>query len=51
LTADESCPTEIWCLIILEPTPDFRALFESAPSSYLVLNPDLRILAVSEAYL
>jgi PAS domain S-box-containing protein len=33
------------------PTPDFRTLFESAPGLYLVLNPDLTIVAVSEAYL
>jgi len=33
------------------PTPDFRALFESAPDPYLVLVPDLKIVAVSEAYL
>ena len=32
-------------------TPDFRALFESAPGLYLVLSPELRILAVSDAYL
>ncbi len=32
-------------------TPDFRALFESAPGLYLVLTPDLTIVAVSEAYL
>ncbi|HEY3205030.1 MAG TPA: PAS domain S-box protein [Thermoanaerobaculia bacterium] len=31
--------------------PDFRALFESAPGLYLVLSPDLTIVAVSEAYL
>jgi len=31
--------------------PDFRALFESAPGLYLVLKPDLTIVAVSEAYL
>ena len=30
--------------------PDFRALFESAPGLYLVLTPDLRIVAVSDAY-
>lgn len=30
---------------------DFRALFESAPGLYLVLTPDLRIVAVSDAYL
>jgi signal transduction histidine kinase len=37
----------------LEPNragPDFRALFESAPGLYLVLDPDLRIVAVSDAY-
>ncbi|WP_411823381.1 ATP-binding protein [Leptospira sp. 'Mane'] len=31
-------------------TPDFRALFESAPGLYLVLDLDLRIVAVSNAY-
>jgi len=31
--------------------PDFRALFEAAPGLYLVLSPDLRIVAVSDAYL
>ena len=35
----------------LPSTPDYRALFESAPGSYLVLTPDLTIVAVSEAYL
>lgn len=30
--------------------PDFRALFESAPGLYLVLDPDLVIVAVSNAY-
>jgi signal transduction histidine kinase/ActR/RegA family two-component response regulator len=30
---------------------DFRALFESAPDLYLVLAPDLTIVAVSDAYL
>jgi signal transduction histidine kinase len=33
------------------PTPDFRALFEAAPGRYLVLAPDLTIVAVSDAYL
>ena len=31
--------------------PDFRALFEEGPGCYLVLSPDLRIVAVSEGYL
>jgi PAS domain S-box-containing protein len=31
--------------------PDFRVLFESAPGLYLVLNPDLTIIGVSNAYL
>ncbi len=31
--------------------PDFQTLFESAPGLYLVLKPDLTIVAVSEAYL
>jgi len=31
--------------------PDFQALFESAPGSYLVLTPTLVIVAVSDTYL
>ncbi len=31
--------------------PDFKALFESSPDLNLVLTPDLRIVAVSDAYL
>jgi PAS domain S-box-containing protein len=31
--------------------PDFRLLFESAPGLYLVLTPDLTIVAASDAYL
>ena len=31
--------------------PDFRALFESVPGSFLVLNADLMIVAVSGAFL
>src|SRR5215217_2196198 len=34
-----------------QPELDFRALFESVPGSYLVLTPDLRIAAASDAYL
>jgi signal transduction histidine kinase len=30
---------------------DFRALFEAAPGLYLVLDPELQIVAVSDAYL
>src|SRR6266404_5409021 len=33
------------------PASDFRTLFESAPGLYLVLTPDLTIVAASEAYL
>jgi signal transduction histidine kinase len=33
------------------PTPDFQTLFESAPGLYLVLTPNLKIVAVSNAYL
>ncbi|BAZ17965.1 hypothetical protein NIES4071_98460 [Calothrix sp. NIES-4071] len=32
-------------------TPDFRVLFETAPSLCLVLAPDLRIVAMTDAYL
>src|SRR5579859_7258098 len=39
-------------LAVGQPQPvDFRALFEAAPGSYLVLDPDLVIVAVSDAYL
>src|SRR5579872_1744222 len=31
--------------------PDFRAMFESSSGLYLVLTPDFRIAAVSDAYL
>jgi signal transduction histidine kinase/ActR/RegA family two-component response regulator len=31
--------------------PDFRALFESLPGLHLVLTPDMKIVAASEAYL
>jgi two-component system sensor histidine kinase/response regulator len=33
------------------PAPDFRALFESAPGLYLVLDPELTIVAVTDEYL
>lgn len=33
------------------PEPDFRLLFESLPGLYLVLDPGLLIVAVSDAYL
>ncbi|MEU4236867.1 PAS domain-containing protein [Actinoplanes sp. NPDC026619] len=33
------------------PDSSFRALFESAPGLFLVLDPDLRIVAVTDAYL
>lgn len=33
------------------PTPHFQVLFETAPSLCLVLALDLRIVAVSDAYL
>lgn len=31
--------------------PDYKSIFESAPGLYLVLNPEMTIVAVSEAYL
>lgn len=31
--------------------PDFRLIFESAPAAFLVLDPDFRIVAVSDEYL
>lgn len=32
-------------------TPDYRRIFEAVPGCYLILSPELRITAVSEAYL
>jgi PAS domain-containing protein len=32
------------------PSPDFQPLFESAPGLYLVLTPELKIVAASDAY-
>jgi signal transduction histidine kinase/ActR/RegA family two-component response regulator len=40
----------LYCLVMVD-WSDFRVLFESAPSLYLALEPDLRIVAVSNAYL
>ncbi len=37
--------------VLASPEPNFRALFESAPGLYLVLTPDWRIVAASDAYL
>jgi signal transduction histidine kinase/ActR/RegA family two-component response regulator len=36
---------------VVSPGVDFQALFESAPTLYLVLDDDLRIVAASDAYL
>jgi PAS domain S-box-containing protein len=33
-----------------DPSTDFRALFEGSPNLYLVLDPHLKIVAVSDAY-
>ncbi|TGK01797.1 response regulator [Leptospira langatensis] len=33
------------------PKPDFRLLFESSPGLYLILSAELKILAVTDAYL
>lgn len=37
--------------VVAPPPVDYRLLFESAPGLYLVLSPDLVIVAVSDAYL
>jgi len=39
------------CSPAVSSEPDFKLLFESAPGLYLVLSPELRIIAVSDAYL
>jgi PAS domain S-box-containing protein len=33
-----------------DPATDFRVLFEGSPNLYLVLDPDLKIVAVNDAY-
>jgi len=38
-------------MVLPVPPDDFQRLFEMAPGLYLVLRPDLTIVAVSEAYL
>ncbi|HVW24440.1 MAG TPA: PAS domain S-box protein [Polyangiaceae bacterium] len=35
----------------MKTAPDFRRLFEASPGCYLVLSPDLNIVAVSDPYL
>ena len=35
----------------MRPSPDFRKLFEKGPVSCVVLDPDLAIVAASDAYL
>lgn len=35
---------------VYKDSPDFQLLFESVPGLYLVLSPELRIVAVSDAY-
>jgi PAS domain-containing protein len=36
---------------VVDEVRDWRALFEASPDPYLMLAPDLRIVAVSDAYL
>lgn len=36
---------------MVDPQPDFRALFQAAPTPCLILTPELRIAAVNDAYL
>jgi two-component system sensor kinase FixL len=46
------CPSTDGNLIVGAPDPpDFRALLEAAPGLYLILTPDPRIVAASNAYL
>jgi hypothetical protein len=58
--SDRACPVsdndldamvaERWGAIVVEAV-DFHLLFGSAPGLFLVLDPDLRIAAVTDAYL
>jgi hypothetical protein len=36
---------------MLAQSPDFRSLFEAAPGLYLVLDPEFRTVAASDAHL
>jgi signal transduction histidine kinase len=46
-----STTRKLWRLMAKDvASPDFRALFEAAPGSYLVLTPAFDIAAVSDAY-
>ena len=38
-------------MTVIREAPDFKVLLESAPGLYLVLDPDLTIVAVTDAYL
>lgn len=38
-------------IILANPKPNFRKIFESSPGAYLILSPDFDIVAVSDAYL
>jgi len=51
LVIDHSPPRSLARSAAADLQPDFRALFEGSPDPYLVLAPDLTIVAVSDAYL
>ncbi len=35
----------------MQSPPDFKRIFEGSPAAYLILSPEFRIVAVSDAYL
>ena len=47
----QSAGPAVDCHRLAGPSPDFRVLFESWPEPYLVLDPELVIIAVSDAHL
>lgn len=38
-------------IIVANPEPDFRKIFESSPGAYLILSPEFNIVAASDIYL
>src|SRR5204862_209309 len=50
-TPGSAPPSDRMDTVLTDTAPDFRTLFESAPGAYLVLTPELVVVAVSDAYL
>ena len=51
VVGDSAESEELLRISLARAAPDFRTLFEATPGLYLVLDPDFRIVAVTQAYL